>query len=157
MTTEQPDNQRDRAEISPVRNGADEILTPIAAVFSELVEQERQRIADQREIALRSIEAVESAEQRQHDLSLKQFEYADLQHQRRYGLGRLLLAISGVAVLVLLALGGLVMAMAFFGNVMQSQTAITMLGYAFAAIGGGGILFFIRYAVKSLTGWWQRM
>ena len=66
-----------------------------------------------------------------------------------------MIIIAGVAALFLLALLGFVVAMAFFGNPMQSQTALTMLGYAFAAVGGGGILLLIALGVNSVSKWWQ--
>lgn len=156
-STDRPDDQDDRVEPVPGAGREDDPANSLAAVLSELAGRGRERSAIQREIAQRSIAAAEAGEQRQFELSLKQFEYADIQHQRRYGLGRLLLLFAGIAVLILLALIGLVVAMAFFGSATQSQTAITMLGYGFAAIGGGGILFLIIYAVNSLTRWWQKM
>lgn len=151
-----PGEQDDRAEPVPDRGGDDELLKSLSATFSELAEQGRERTAIHREAALRSIAAVEAGEERQHNLTLKQIEYADIQHQRRYGLGRLLLVFAGIAVLILLALVGLVVAMAFFGSSMQAQTALTLLGYGFTAIGGGGILFLVMYASNALIKWWQR-
>ena len=159
MVTDLPDEpgaQDNRAEPIPGHAGEVEILKSLVAVFSEFAEQEKQRTAIQREVALRGVEISEIGEQRQYDLSLKQIEYADIQHQRRYGLGRLLLVFAGIAVLILLALVGLVVAMAFFGSSMQSQTALTLLGYGFAAIGGGGILFLVMYACNALVRWWNQ-
>ena len=104
---------------------------------------------------MRGLEILESTEQREHALSVKRIEASNVQHQRRYGLGHLIIIIAGVAALFLLALLGFVVAMAFFGNPMQSQTALTMLRYAFAAVGGGGILLLIALGVNSVSKWWQ--
>ena len=139
----------------PIHNGRPDYYEPIADAILALAEQGRERNAIRREIALRGLEFSESSEQRQHDLSLKQIDATNIQHQRRYGLGRLIIIIAGVAALFLLALLGFVVAMAFFGNPMQSQTALTMLGYAFAAVGGGGILLLIALGVNSVSKWWQ--
>ena len=157
MTTDLPDRPDDRDEPVLGTGGEDDPANSLAAVFSEMAERGRERNAIRSDVAQRSIAAVEAGEQRQFELSLKQIEYADIQHQRHYGLGRLLLLFAGIAVLILLALVGLVVAMAFFGSAMQSETALTLLGYGFAAVGGGGILFLIIYSVTSLTRWWQRM
>ena len=63
--------------------------------------------------------------------------------------------VVGSAGFVLLALLVLIVAIAFWGNPMQSQTALTLLGYSFAAVGGSGILFLIMYAVNTYIKWWQ--
>ena len=152
-TPDQPGSNGDGTEITPA--GAIEVFAKMASAMSEMAEQERQRNANQLEIAMRGLEILESTEQREHALSVKRIEASNVQHQRRYGLGRLIIIIAGVAVLFLLALLGFVVAMAFFGNPMQSQTALTMLRYAFAAVGGGGILLLIALGVNSVSKWWQ--
>lgn len=129
----------------------------LARAIADLADQERYRTDSRREVALRGVEASEKAEQIQYELALKQIESEDERHKRRYGLGRLLIIAIGILFLVLLILVGLVIAMAFFGDDKQSATALTMLRYGFAAIGGGGIVLLVAYAINSLTRWWQRM
>ena len=150
---DQPGGNGDGTEITPA--GVIEVFAKMTSAMSEMAEQERQRNANQLEIAMRGLEILESTEQREHALSVKRIEASNVQHQRRYGLGRLIIIIAGVAALFLLALFGFVVAMAFFGNPMQSQTALTMLRYAFAAVGGGGILLLIALGVNSVSKWWQ--
>lgn len=145
-------------ENGPSRDGEIEVfLKSLISTLSGFTEQEKHRIAVQREVALRTLEATQEVERLQHDLSLKRIEAEDEQHKRRYGLGRIVVAIVGVVFLVLLGLTGLAVAMAFFGNETQSQTALSMLGYGFAAVGGGGIFFFIGFLINSMARWWQGM
>ena len=139
----------------PNGNGEAELFKALTSAISDIVEQERQRNDIRREVALRSLEASENATQLDHDLSIRQIEATDVQHRRRYGLGRLAIIFAGITVLLLLVLVAFVVATAIYGSPMQSQTALTLLGYGFAAIGGGGILFLIMYAVNAFIKWWQ--
>ena len=152
---DQPGGNGDGTEITPAGGGEFEVFAKMASAISELAEQERQRNANQLEIAMRGLEILEITEQREHDLSVKRLEASNVQHQRRYGLGRLIVIIAGVAIFVLLAMLGLVAAMAFWGDPEQSQTALTMLSYGFAAIGGGGILLLIALGINAVSKWWQ--
>ena len=129
----------------------------LAEAMTDMAGQERQRMTIQREVAMRTLEVAENAEQLQYDLSVKQIEATDNQHRRRYGLARIVVIIIGALALVSLAVMVGVVAMAFFGDEAQSQTALAMLGYAFAAVGGAGILFLIWFSVNSLARWWQGM
>ena len=132
-------------------------LKSLVSAISNMAEQEQQRLSVQREIALLGAETAEKSEQRNFDLSLRQIEAEDNRHSRRYGLGRLIVTFVGIAFLVALLLTVLVVAMAFFGNESQSQTALTILGYGVAAVGGGGAVIIVVYFVNALSRWWQRM
>ena len=151
----QPNGNNGEDGIVPAGNGMAVPHDPIADAISALVEQTRESNAIQREMALRSLEVAENAARLDHDLSIRRIEATDAQHQRRYGLGRLGIIFAGAAVLLLLTLVAFVVAVAIYGNPMQSQTALTLLGYGFAAIGGGGILFLIMYVVNAFIKWWQ--
>lgn len=151
----QPNGNNGEDGIVPAGNGMAVPHDPIADAISALVEQTRESNAIQREIAQRGLTLAENAEQHQYDLTIKQIEATNVQHQRRYSLGRLMVILASAAVLLLLALAAFVVAVAIYGNPMQSQTALTLLGYGFAAIGGGGILFLIMYTVNTFIKWWQ--
>ena len=150
-----PDQPNGEDGIVPAGNGEAELLSALNAAISDMAEQERRRSDIQRELALRSFELAENAAQLDHDLSIRQIKATDAQHRRRYELGRRGINFVGLGFLLLMALVGLIVAMAFWGNPMQSQTALTLLGYGFAAVGGGGILFLIAYAVNAYIKWWQ--
>lgn len=151
----QPNGNNGEDGIVLAGNGMAVPHDPIADAISALVEQTRESNAIQREMAQRGLTLAENAEQHQYDLTVKQIEATDAQHQRRYSLGRLMVIFAGAAVLLLLALVAFVVGTAIYGNPMQSQTALTLLGYGFAAIGGGGIMFLIMYAVNAYIKWWQ--
>ena len=143
--------------VPPDGEGIEVSAESLARAITDSADQERYRTDSRLEVALRGVEAAEKAEQIQYELALKQIESEDERHKRRYGLGRLLIVAVGILFLVLLILVGLVIAMAFFGDDKQSETALTMLRYGSAAVGGGGIVLLISYAINSLTRWWQRM
>ena len=147
-----PGGNDDTPETVPVGNGETELVRALTSAISG---QERQRDNDQREVALRSLEVAENAARLDHDLSIRQIEATNALHQRRHGLGRLVIIFAGIAVLLLLGLAAFVVVVAIYGSPMQSQTALTLLGYGFAAIGGGGILFLIMYAANAFSKWWQ--
>ena len=151
----QPNGNDGENGIVPVGNGEAELIRVLTSAISDLAEQDRQRNDIQREIALRSLEVAENAARLEHDLSIRRIEATDAQHRRRYGLGRLGIIFASIAFLLLLLPVAFVVAVAIYGNPMQSQTALTLLGYGFAAIGGGGILFLIMYVVNAFIKWWQ--
>ena len=151
----QPNGNNGEDGIVPAGNGMAVPHDPIADAISALVEQTRESNAIQREIAQRGLTLAENAEQHQYDLTVKQIEATNVQHQRRYSLGRLMVILAGISVLFLLTLAGLVVAMAFFGNPTQSQTALTMLSYGFAAVGGGAVLLTAVFGVNAVFKWWQ--
>ncbi len=130
-------------------------LNSIASAMTGMLDQGRERNAIQTEIALRTLELSQNADQLQHDLSLKEIEYTNQQQARRYGLGRLIVIIAGIALLAVMSLIGLVVGMVFYGSEMQSQNALTMLGYGFAAIGGGGVLLLFVVAANVVYRWWR--
>ena len=152
---DQPNGNHGEDGIVPSGNGTAVPYNPIADAMSALVEQTRESNAIQREIAHRGLSLAESAEQHQYELSLKHIQATSEQHQRRYSLGRLMVMLAGSAVLFLLALAGLVVAMAFFGDPTQSQTALTMLSYGFAAVGGGAVSIAAVFGVNAVFKWWQ--
>lgn len=153
---DQPNGNNDGEDgIVPAGNGMAAPQDPIASDISALIEQMREGNTIRREMALRSLEVAGNAARLDHDLSIRRIEATDAQHRRRYGLGRLGIIFAGAAVLLLLTLVAFVVAVAIYGNPMQSQTALTLLGYGFAAIGGGGILFLMMYAVNAFIKWWQ--
>lgn len=129
----------------------------LVAAITDITEQERQRNAAEREIALRGLESAERTEQLQYELAVAQMQSAAEQHDRRYGLGRLVVIFVGTAFLAMLLLAGLVVAMAFFGSESQSETALTILAYGVAAVGGGGAVLFVVYFANVVSRWWQRM
>lgn len=155
-------NQRDPNNGNPENGPSSDAeieahIRTFAQAISDIADQERRRISVQHEVAMRTLEVAENADQLQYDISLKQIESTDNQHRRRYGLGRLIVIILGVLALVFLAMIVGVVSIAFFGDEAQSQTAIVMLSYVFAAVGGGGILFLIGFLINSLARWWQGM
>ena len=158
VLSDQPNGDPHEVENVPASDADSEgYLEALVSAISNIAEQEQQRLSVQREIALLGAEAAEKSEQRNFDLSLKQIEAEDNRHGRRYGLGRLIVIFVGIAFLAVLLLAGLVVAMAFFGNESQSETALTILGYGVAAVGGGGAVIIVVYFVNALSRWWQRM
>ena len=155
---DQPNGEPDDIAGVPDEDATLEVfVSSLVSAISDITEQERQRNAAEREIALRGLESAERTEQIQYELALAQLQSADEQHGRRYGLGRLIIIIVGVVFVALLVLVGLVLAMAFFGSETQSETALTILAYGTAAVGGGGAVIFVVYFANVLSRWWQRM
>ena len=152
---DQPNGNDGEAGIVPSGNGTAVPRDTIVDAISALVEQARERNAIRREMAQRGLARAENADQHQYNLAVRQIEATSNQHQRRYGPGRLMVILAGIAVLFLLALAGLVVAVAFFGDPTQSQTALTMLSYGFAAIGGGALLLTAVFGVNAVFKWWQ--
>lgn len=117
--------------------------------ITDLAEQERLRTAAQHEIALRSLEGAEKAEQLQHELSLRQVEAETERYRRRYRLViYALILLAGVP----LALLTLAIAMAFFGDERQSQNALNLLGIAGTALGGAGVVFLVAFVINRVIG-----
>ena len=137
----------------PNGSGATNPRAALANALSALVEVMRERSAIQHEIAQRGVALAENAEQLQYDLAVRQIEAASIRRQRRQGLVPLLVIFAGTALLFLLALAGLVVAMAFFGSPTQSQTALTLLSYGFAALGGGAVFLAAVIGVKAAFQW----
>ena len=152
---DQPNGNDNASETVPVGDGTANSRYPITDAISDLVAEERERNAIRRDIALRGLVRAENADQHQYNLAVRQIEATSNQHQRRYGPGRLTAILAGIAVLFLMALAGLVVAMAFFGDPTQSQTALTMLSYGFAALGGGALLLTAVFGVNAVFKWWQ--
>ncbi len=111
---------------------------------------EQQRIALQREeqaIVLRGLEFADSADRRQNETTVKGIEAETERDRRRYRLViYALLLLAGVP----LALLTLAVAMAFFGDERQSQIALDVLRVVGIALGGGGFIFGVAYAINRL-------
>ena len=119
----------------------------LVAAITDLAEQERLRTADQREIALRSFEVAEKAEQLEHELSLKRVEAENERDKRRHV--QVIIAIClGVGAPV--ALLSLVLITALFGSARQSQIALDVLRVVGIALGGGGFIFAVAFAISRL-------
>ena len=119
----------------------------LVAAITGLAEQERLRTADQREIALRSFEVAEKAEQLEHELSLKRVEAENEQDKRRHVQVVISICLGVGAPMALLAL---VLVTALFGNERQSQIALDVLRVVGIALGGGGFIFGVAYAINRL-------
>ena len=120
----------------------------LVAAITDFAEQERLRSAAQREVALRSFEVAEKAEQLQHELSLRQVEAENERDRRRHRLAvYVIILLAGVP----LALLTLVVVMAFFGNERQSQIALNLLGIVGTALGGAGVVFLVAFAINRLV------
>ena len=147
-----PDNPNDDVEgieeNGPSRDGEIEVfLEPLVSALSGFTEQEKHRIAVQREVALRTLEATQEVERLQHDLSIKRIEAEDEQDKRRHV--RVVIAIC-LGIGFPMALLALVLVTALFGSERQSQIALDVLKIAGIAIGGGGFIFGAAYAINRL-------
>ena len=150
-------NNRDLESDPPGDSEIESHIRTLVAAMADIADQERQRVSVQREVAMRTLDVAENSEQLQYDLSIKQIESTDNQHRRRYGLARLIVIILSIAGIVFLAVIAAVVAMVFFGDEAQRQVALTMLGYGFAAIGGGGIGIVGVFSIYAVSRWWQGM
>lgn len=134
-------------ESSEVDEDPDDLLPVQIGVMFDL---EQQRIAVQREqiqIALRGLEIIESSDQRQYDFAVQKLNADDEQSKRQHRLAWLSLLIVGGGFLILLLL---VLAIAFWGNEKQSEIAISILTVGGQALGGGGFIFAVAYAIGRL-------
>lgn len=119
----------------------------LVAAITDLAEQERLRTAYQREIALRSFEVAEKAEQLEHELSLKRVEAENEQDKRRHVQVIIAICLGVGAPVGLLAL---ILITAIFGSERQSQIALDVLRVVGIALGGGGFIFGVAYAISRL-------
>ena len=119
----------------------------LVTAITDLAEQERLRTAAQREIALRSLEVAEKAEQLQHELSLRQVEAENERDKRRHLRVVIAICLGAGAPVGLLAL---VLITALFGSERQSQIALDVLRVLGIALGGGGFIFGVAYAINRL-------
>ena len=123
-----------------------------AATSSDGVESEFQlpAVADpvgtrseRHEIQIRTLEVAENRDRLEHDYAVRKLENEDRQDRRAY---RLLIA--GIAVMVLLLF--VLLYMTFFGNQTQSAIALRILAIGGQAVGGGGFIFAVAYAINRL-------
>ena len=124
-----------------------------AATGSDGIESESQLPAvaetvsarsEQHEIQIRTLEVAENRDRLEHDYAVRKLENEDRQDRRAY---RLLIAGFVVVALLIFVL----LYMTFFGNQTQSVVALRILAICGQAIGGGGFIFAVAYAINRLV------
>ena len=141
----QPNGDSD--EVEDVQPGS-EVETLISSAIALFADLERERLALQREqqaITLRGWEVMDSADRRENETAVKRIEAENEQDKR--GHVRVVIAIClGIGLpMVLLAL---VLVTALFGGERQSQIALDVLKISGIALGGGGFIFGVAYAIN---------
>lgn len=104
----------------------------------------RQRIEsyDRRTEAFReATQADDAADQRQHEFHMQRLENEEHSSQRRHQLTRQIVYWGGASVLLVLAL---LLAMLFFGDEGQIESALAFLKVLGIALGGGGVLHLLH-------------
>ena len=123
---------------------------PPAKLLERLLDIEKSRIesADKRtEIMRYAILTNDESDKRQYDYRMTQLTLNDNQQTRRHISGLKVFYISSaVTVTAVFCLLGF----AFFGNEKQSDIALKLLIYLFAAVGGYGVVNTLRNSVKKL-------
>ena len=143
----QPNGDSD--EVEGVQPGS-EIETLTSAAITLFADLERERLVLQREqqaITLRGWEVMESADRRQNETAVKRIEAENEQDKRKHH--RAVVAVS-LGIGVPLALLTLTLVVALFGSERQSQIALDVLKIAGIALGGGGFIFGVAYAINRL-------
>ena len=122
----------------------------IADWVATVADLERQRIALQRQeqaIMLRGLELADSADRRQNETTVRGIE-AETERDRHRHVQVIIAICLGVGAPV--ALLALVLITALFGSERQSQIALDVLRVVGIALGGGGFIFAVAYAISRL-------
>jgi hypothetical protein len=120
--------------------------------FEQMISLERERIEAQNrrtEVARLAVEASDRADERQMTFHIEKLKRDDDDRVRRYNLSKFFLASAGTFLAVA---ASLCLYMVFFGSDNQRETASTIMKYGFTALGGGGSLYLLRQAFRSMMG-----
>ena len=149
------DPEGDGTELVPAEqaeSGQDGALDerPELVPLLQALDIERRRIesSDRRTEAFReAIRAANDAVQRQHEFHIRQLENEENSSQRRHQLTRKIVYWGGASVLLVLAL---LLAMLFFGDEGQIESALAFLKVLGIALGGGGVLHLLHRVLRWL-------
>ena len=149
------DPEGDGTELVPAEqaeSGRDGALDerPELVPLLQALDIERRRIesSDRRTEAFReAIRAANDAVQRQHEFHIRQLENEENSSQRRHQLTRKIVYWGGASVLLVLAL---LLAMLFFGDEGQIESALAFLKVLGIALGGGGVLHLLHRVLRWL-------
>lgn len=140
-------NEDEGVEVIPP--GAD-LEALISSGLASIADLERERIAAQRaqqEVMLRSLEVMDSADRRQNESVVRGIEAENEQDKRRHIQVIIAICLGVGAPVALLAL---VLVTALFGSESQSKIAVDVLRVAGIALGGGGFIFAVAFAISRL-------
>ena len=149
MDTPYNQSNNDGDEVAIIPSGTD-MEALIASGLAIIADLERERIAVQREqqtVVLRGLEISDNADRRQNETVVRGIEAENEQDKRRHI--QVVIAIC-LGVGVPMALLTLVLVMAIFGSERQSQIALDILRVAGIALGGGGFIFAVGFAISRL-------
>ena len=137
----------------PVESGQDGGLDErpeLVPLIQAQLDIERRRIesSDRRTEAIREVVRVaDAADQRQHEFHLRRLENEEHSSRRRHQLTRQIVYWGGASVLLVL---GLLLAMLFFGDEGQIESALAFLKVLGIALGGGGVLHLLHRVLRWL-------
>ena len=150
------DPEGDESELVPaeqVESGEDGDLDEwpeLVPLLQAQLDIERRRIEsnDRRtETILEAVRAADAAVRRQHDFQIRRLENEEHSSRRRHQLTRQIVYWGGASVLLVLAL---LLAMLFFGDEGQIESALAFLKVLGIALGGGGVLHLLHRVLRWL-------
>ena len=149
--TDLPDQHNGNSdEADDIRPSA-EAETFITSAINLFANLERERLALQREqqsIAVRGWEIADNTDRRNNETAIKRIEAENEQDKRRHI--QVVIAIAlGVGVPVILL--ALILMTALFGSERQSEIALDVLRVVGIALGGGGFIFGVAFAISRLV------
>ena len=127
-----------------------EAETLIASAIHLFADLERERLALQREqqsLTLRGWEIADNGDRRNNETAVKRIESENEQDKRRHVQVVIAICLGVGAPVALLAL---VLITALFGSERQSQIALDVLRVVGIALGGGGFIFAVAFAISRL-------
>ena len=127
----------------------DERPEPVQFLQAQLdIERRRLKSYDRRTEAFReAVRAGDAADQRQYEFHIRRLENEENASQRRHQLTRKIVYWGGASVLLVLAL---LLAMLFFGDEGQIESALAFLKVLGIALGGGGVLHLLHRVLRWL-------